>query len=195
VGKIAAMPPKKRKSQASDDSDDSFVADDSSPSEDDFDSDVDDRNPAGGSTAVVKAKWVPDGVPRCEYGMGCTRKSMVHFRDEAHPSKHPLAQTTASSSGAGSSAAGSSGDACACWPSSELKLTAALFPLAGAWVPAGMPKCKFGADCVRQNPLHFRTESHPATHRKVTEYKIDASAVQLVPGGLPPCKYGAGCTR
>ena len=65
---------------------------------------------------------------------------------------------------------------------SELKLTAALFPLAGAWVPAGMPKCKFGADCVRQNALHFRTESHPATHRKVKAYNIDASGMRWVPG-------------
>jgi len=76
-----------------------------------------------------------------------------------------------------------------------LKLTAVLFPLAGAWVPAGMPKCDFGADCFRKNPSHFQTESHPATHQKVIEYKIDASAVQWVPGRLPPCKYGAGCTR
>jgi len=141
------MAPRKRKSQDSG-SEESFVADDSSPSDDDdnFDSDADDRDPAG-SAGVVRAKWVPDNMPRCAFGMGCTRKSISHFREESHPSRHPNAQTTSSGGGAGGSAA-------------------------GAWVPAGLPRCKFGADCTRQNPAHFQSESHPPDHRKVTDYRI-----------------------
>eukprot|EP00961_Rhodomonas_salina_P051096 685666-Rhodomonas_salina.4 len=40
------------------------------------------------------------------------------------------------------------------------------------WVPAGQPRCHYGAGCKRQNPQHFKDESHPPSHAKVTEYKI-----------------------
>ena len=42
----------------------------------------------------------------------------------------------------------------------------------GARVPAGETACRYGISCTRQNPQHFREESHPAAHPKVTEYGI-----------------------
>ena len=42
----------------------------------------------------------------------------------------------------------------------------------GAWVPAGATACRYGISCNRQTPQHFREESHPAAHPKVTEYGI-----------------------
>ena len=208
------MPPK-RKSQDSD-SDDSFVANDSDESVDDGDSDEDDRNPGGSgrssSTAKInKAHWVPAGAPRCTYGMGCTRKNPQHFLDEAHPSKHPLAHGAGAPSSADLVPPGQApcrfGLGCTrqnpqhfqdeAHPSSHPRVIA-IFGAGkgsghdsrggGSLVPAGLPVCRFGLNCKRQNPKHFQEESHPSSHPQVAALGLNVTGA----AAATPATLGGG---
>jgi len=48
-----------------------------------------------------------------------------------------------------------------------------------------LPECKYGAECYRKNPLHFREYSHPSPHdasakRRKTDQVADRNAAKLV---------------
>mmetsp|Transcript_64090 Transcript_64090/g.133635 ORF Transcript_64090/g.133635 Transcript_64090/m.133635 type:complete len:2350 (+) Transcript_64090:1066-8115(+) len=57
---------------------------------------------------------------------------------------------------------------------SEAAAPAAAAP-ATRLVPSNKPACRYGARCTRVNPTHFRDSSHPSSHPKVSEYRVDTS--------------------